>query len=321
MGMDVDNEEAREQDMRQGRRHSQLFEEGGGSKQKRAKSPRRKSKSGAAGFNGSAEDNADASLAGGSEMMTMKGATAGNGSGSSAKRKGAGPAEAAFDSDAPYTFAPAPRPPPTKVDVELARERMNAALLPELHDAFFSEGFARLQPHLAVLREEQLRRKARGLSANIRRGERKANKGSSQTKEEGTPEDGAGGGGEEKKRPPHVLLTDAEKKANHIASEQKRRANIRKGYEMLCDLVPSLQEGAREEDEEGDEEGGGGGGRRKGEDDDEDDDEDDEDDDDEEGASGKKRKRAENEGSGAMGSKVDGRGGPRSEAIVLMKCE
>ena len=36
------------------------------------------------------------------------------------------------------------------------------------------------------------------------------------------------------------LLTPEEKKANHIASEQKRRANIRKGYDMLCDALPSL---------------------------------------------------------------------------------
>lgn len=37
------------------------------------------------------------------------------------------------------------------------------------------------------------------------------------------------------------LLTPEEKKANHIASEQKRRANIRKGYDMLCDALPSLR--------------------------------------------------------------------------------
>ena len=36
------------------------------------------------------------------------------------------------------------------------------------------------------------------------------------------------------------LLSDAEKKANHIASEQKRRANIRKGYDMLASVLPSL---------------------------------------------------------------------------------
>lgn len=37
----------------------------------------------------------------------------------------------------------------------------------------------------------------------------------------------------------HGLLRDAEKKANHIASEQKRRANIRKGYEMLSSMLPN----------------------------------------------------------------------------------
>ncbi|PKI84937.1 hypothetical protein MVES1_001337 [Malassezia vespertilionis] len=36
------------------------------------------------------------------------------------------------------------------------------------------------------------------------------------------------------------LLSDAEKKANHIASEQKRRANIRKGYDMLSEVIPTL---------------------------------------------------------------------------------
>jgi hypothetical protein len=40
-------------------------------------------------------------------------------------------------------------------------------------------------------------------------------------------------------KPP--LLTPAQKKANHIASEQKRRAKIRRGYDALCDVVPSLK--------------------------------------------------------------------------------
>ena len=44
------------------------------------------------------------------------------------------------------------------------------------------------------------------------------------------------------------LLTDAEKKANHIASEQKRRANIRRGYDMLVEKLPSLHSGAMEPD-------------------------------------------------------------------------
>lgn len=43
------------------------------------------------------------------------------------------------------------------------------------------------------------------------------------------------------------LLSDAEKKANHIASEQKRRANIRKGYDMLASVLPSLERSTIEE--------------------------------------------------------------------------
>ncbi|KZO91105.1 hypothetical protein CALVIDRAFT_531017 [Calocera viscosa TUFC12733] len=41
---------------------------------------------------------------------------------------------------------------------------------------------------------------------------------------------------------PVSLLTQEQKKANHIHSEQKRRATIRKGYEALCEVVPSLRE-------------------------------------------------------------------------------
>lgn len=36
-------------------------------------------------------------------------------------------------------------------------------------------------------------------------------------------------------------LSAEEKKANHIASEQKRRANIRKGYEQLAGMLPGLE--------------------------------------------------------------------------------
>lgn len=43
------------------------------------------------------------------------------------------------------------------------------------------------------------------------------------------------------------LLTDAEKKANHIASEQKRRQNIRIGFDSLVDIVPSLSDCHRSE--------------------------------------------------------------------------
>ncbi|KAG0339563.1 hypothetical protein BG004_006769, partial [Podila humilis] len=45
----------------------------------------------------------------------------------------------------------------------------------------------------------------------------------------------------------HELLTDAEKKANHIASEQKRRQNIRIGFDSLVDIVPSLSDCHRSE--------------------------------------------------------------------------
>lgn len=39
---------------------------------------------------------------------------------------------------------------------------------------------------------------------------------------------------------PHELLSEDQKKANHIASEQKRRANIRLGFDQLVDIVPGL---------------------------------------------------------------------------------
>ena len=36
------------------------------------------------------------------------------------------------------------------------------------------------------------------------------------------------------------VLTEEEKRANHIASEQKRRMNLRDKYERLIDVVPDL---------------------------------------------------------------------------------
>jgi hypothetical protein len=45
------------------------------------------------------------------------------------------------------------------------------------------------------------------------------------------------------------LLSASQKKANHIQSEQKRRANIRRGYAALCETVPALQEAIKEEEE------------------------------------------------------------------------
>lgn len=202
---------------------------------------------------------------------------------------------ALMDPDAPYTFEPAPRPPPRDVDVSLAQRK-----IPEhFGEAFFSPGMSRLQPHLTILREEQLKRKDQGLSANIRRGERKpAGQQGRSGGAEGSPDEM---GGDERKKPAHVLLTEAEKKANHIASEQKRRANIRKGYEMLCELVPNLNEAA-------------GGGNEESEDDM----------DEEEDDGDKKRKRRASKNDGGCdigGEKIDGRAGPRSEAVILMKCK
>ncbi|KAI8082730.1 uncharacterized protein BX664DRAFT_387883 [Halteromyces radiatus] len=39
----------------------------------------------------------------------------------------------------------------------------------------------------------------------------------------------------------HHVLSQDEKRANHIASEQKRRQNIRHGFQQLTDLIPSLK--------------------------------------------------------------------------------
>ncbi|KIJ52517.1 hypothetical protein M422DRAFT_26097 [Sphaerobolus stellatus SS14] len=82
-----------------------------------------------------------------------------------------------------------------------------------------------------------------------------------------------------------ALLTAQQKKANHIQSEQKRRANIRKGYEALCETIPALREAIRAEEDAASH-----------------------------GNAGKKR-RAREEG----GEKTDGRAGPRSESVVLQK--
>lgn len=42
-------------------------------------------------------------------------------------------------------------------------------------------------------------------------------------------------------RPHKELLTEEEKRANHIASEQKRRSTIRSGFKELTDIVPTLK--------------------------------------------------------------------------------
>ncbi|KAF8273307.1 hypothetical protein EI94DRAFT_1716358 [Lactarius quietus] len=86
-----------------------------------------------------------------------------------------------------------------------------------------------------------------------------------------------------------ALLTASQKKANHIQSEQKRRANIRRGYEALCETIPALREAIRAEEEASNGLGPGGKKRRS-------------------------RGRVSEDG-----EKVDGRAGPRSENIVLAK--
>ena len=46
-----------------------------------------------------------------------------------------------------------------------------------------------------------------------------------------------------------IVLTEAQKKANHIASEQKRRTAIRSAYDDLCTIVPALKAAIQEYDE------------------------------------------------------------------------
>jgi hypothetical protein len=91
-----------------------------------------------------------------------------------------------------------------------------------------------------------------------------------------------------------TLLSASQKKANHIQSEQKRRANIRRGYEALCETVPALREALREEEASST---NGEGCMDKGK--------------------GKlKRGRVKVK---MDGEKMDGRAGPRSENVVLSK--
>lgn len=99
-----------------------------------------------------------------------------------------------------------------------------------------------------------------------------------------------------------ILLSTEQKKANHIASEQKRRAAIRSGYEGLCSVVPSLKAAVEEFEErvkKVSSSTGGGTGKKKG---------------------GNNTHGALMGGIEVGGEKVDGRAGPRSEAVVLGKC-
>lgn len=82
------------------------------------------------------------------------------------------------------------------------------------------------------------------------------------------------------------LLSNSQKKLNHIHSEQKRRANIRRGYDSLCDVVPALRDAIIAEDKECERTG---------------------------------RKRGRGRLLGDDGEKLDGRAGPRSESVVLQK--
>ncbi|KAF5359244.1 hypothetical protein D9756_003526 [Leucocoprinus leucothites] len=95
------------------------------------------------------------------------------------------------------------------------------------------------------------------------------------------------------------LLSPSQKKANHIQSEQKRRANIRRGYEALCDTVPTLREAIREEEEAEARMSMGLGSSGK--------------------PSRSKRKKKDTAGGDGEKEKIDGRAGPRSENVVLSK--
>ncbi|KAG7451290.1 Nucleotidylyl transferase [Guyanagaster necrorhizus] len=88
-----------------------------------------------------------------------------------------------------------------------------------------------------------------------------------------------------------TLLSPSQKKANHIQSEQKRRANIRRGYEALCQTVPALREAIRQEQATMSNDSRG---------------------------EVKRRRRGRQGGSGGEVS-ADGRAGPRSENVVLCK--
>lgn len=80
-------------------------------------------------------------------------------------------------------------------------------------------------------------------------------------------------------KPP--LLTAQQKKANHILSEQKRRAKIRRGYDALCEVVPALKNAVLAEQE---------------------------------AADAKRKKGKQAKGTAAAD---DGRAGPKSESVVL----
>ena len=86
----------------------------------------------------------------------------------------------------------------------------------------FQQSTTRDQPHLDILREHR-----RQLLQ-----EHEEQRGKAPKQEVG-----------HKRKAPNAALTEAERRANHTASEQKRRANIRKSYERLCELMPSIHDG------------------------------------------------------------------------------
>ncbi|KAF8754285.1 helix loop helix domain [Rhizoctonia solani] len=83
------------------------------------------------------------------------------------------------------------------------------------------------------------------------------------------------------------------KKRNHIHSEQKRRATIRHGYALLCEEVPSLRMAIAAAEADDVEHAADGEGRR--------------------------RRRSRARSSATDGERIDGRAGPRSESVVLIK--
>ncbi|KDN50511.1 hypothetical protein RSAG8_01009, partial [Rhizoctonia solani AG-8 WAC10335] len=89
------------------------------------------------------------------------------------------------------------------------------------------------------------------------------------------------------------LLTKDQKKRNHIHSEQKRRATIRHGYALLCEEVPSLRMAIAAAEADDAEHVVDGESRR--------------------------RRRSRGRSSAADGERIDGRAGPRSESVVLVK--
>jgi hypothetical protein len=101
-------------------------------------------------------------------------------------------------------------------------------------------------------------------------------------------------------KPP--LLTPAQKKANHIASEQKRRAKIRRGYDALCEVVPSLKAAITAEQEAATS-GSGGWNSATGSGTD--------------GKKGRKSRSGKVAEDAATPAKDGSRAGPKSESVVL----